>query len=115
MDYNLKGTATGRFVMQSQPAIHQLPKADPIDSPPKQGYLFRNTELIYQLNAHFLSLSDFVQEAQAGDLLLILHPGIRKKPQLYSRRQGNKYIWRLLKNRTELVQRLQTLALLQQA
>ena len=115
MDYNLKGTATGRFIIQSQPAIHQLPKVDPDTSPPKQGYLFRNTELIYQLNAHFLNPSDFVQGAQAGDLLLILHPGTRKKPQLYSRRQGNKYIWRLLKNRTELVQRLQTLALLQQA
>lgn len=116
---NVQGTFTGRFKSSHNPAYHQLPKDNVPSSrynQPNQGYLFRKgTELVAQLDAHFLYASDFVQAAQPGDLLLILCPGTRKKPQLFSRRGGNKYLWRQLKGRDALVQQLQVLALLQRS
>ena len=117
MDTNLQGTVTGRFKAAYNPALHQLPKEDIASEwPLQQGYLFRKgTELITQLDAHFLFPSDFVQGSQPGDLLLIMAPGRRKKPQLFSRRASTKYLWRQLKGRDALVQQLQVLGLLQRS
>lgn len=116
MDINQPRTVTGRFKMSHNPAIHQLPKENVDASQPRQGYLFRKgTELITQPDAHFLFPSDFVQGSKPGDLLLILSPGRRKKPQLFSRRGNTKYLWRQLKGRDALVQQLQVLGLLQRS
>lgn len=114
---NHQGTVTGRIKTTHNPALHQLPK----DNKPSlryneyhQGYLFRKgTELIAHLDAFFLYPSDFAQASQPGDLLLILTPGSRKKPQLFSRRGNTKYLWRQLKGRDALVQHLRALLLLQ--
>lgn len=113
-NFNWQGSVTGRISKAYTPALHQIPKEGTMDTSPRQGYLFRKgTELIAHLDAHFLFPSDFVQGSEPGDLLLILSPGRRKKPQLYSRRASTKYLWRQLKGRDALVQQLQVLGLLQ--
>lgn len=117
MDTNLQGTVTGRFKAAYNPALHQLPKEDIASEwPLQQGYLFRKgTELIAHTNTWKLYPADFVSMSQPGDLLLILSPGRRKKPQLFSRRASTKYLWRQLKGRDALVQQLQVLGLLQRS
>lgn len=117
MDYNLQATVTGRIKMTHNPAIHQLPKEGIASEwPNQQGFLFRKgTELIAYKEAPWVYPSDFVANTEPGDLLLVLHPGRRRKPQLFSLPANEKYLWRQLRGRDALVQQLQVLALLQRS